>query len=330
MNALIRDLILRTTGATALGDPEPIQSLWSGYGEIFRIGLEGVSASSVVVKHVRLADPEGHPRGWATDRSHQRKLVSYQVETAWYRDWAARCDATCRVPGCLALEQLGDEVVMVLEDLDASGFGGRRSRVSAADVQAGLSWLASFHAQFLGAEPKGLWPTGTYWHLATRPDEWGVMEAGPLKSAASELDRILSASPFQTIVHGDAKLANFCFASQGEGIAAVDFQYVGGGCGMKDVAYFLGSCLDESTCEQEEVGLLAMYFSSLRAALDRLGSPVDRDALEADWRRLFPVAWTDFHRFLCGWSPGHWKINGYSERLAESVLAALDRGEFAS
>ena len=105
MNAAIRDLILSETGATDLGDPEPIQSLWSGYGEIFRIALKGASVSSVVVKHVRLADPEGHPRGWATDRSHERKLVSYQVETAWYRDWAGRCDATCRIPDCLALER---------------------------------------------------------------------------------------------------------------------------------------------------------------------------------------------------------------------------------
>ncbi|MGE9289409.1 MAG: choline kinase, partial [Puniceicoccales bacterium] len=38
---------------------------------------------------------------------------------------------------------------------------------------------------------------------------------------------------------------------------------------------------------------------------------------------LYPVAWTDFHRFLKGWSPGHWKIHGYSERLSRSVMANL-------
>jgi hypothetical protein len=36
-----------------------------------------------------------------------------------------------------------------------------------------------------------------------------------------------------------------------------------------------------------------------------------------------PLAWTDFHRFMKGWSPGHWKIHGYSERLARQVLAQL-------
>jgi len=38
-------------------------------------------------------------------------------------------------------------------------------------------------------------------------------------------------------------------------------------------------------------------------------------------RGLFPLAWTDFHRFLKGWSPGYWKINSYSERMAREVLA---------
>lgn len=37
------------------------------------------------------------------------------------------------------------------------------------------------------------------------------------------------------------------------------------------------------------------------------------------------VAWTDFFRFLQGWSPGHWKIHRYSERLARKVLDQLNR-----
>jgi hypothetical protein len=38
---------------------------------------------------------------------------------------------------------------------------------------------------------------------------------------------------------------------------------------------------------------------------------------------MYAVAWTDFYRFLQGWSPGHWKIHGYSERLANAVLDRL-------
>ena len=50
---------------------------------------------------------------------------------------------------------------------------------------------------------------------------------------------------------------------------------------------------------------------------------MDFAALEADWRALYPVAWTDFYRFLQGWSPGHWKLHRYSERLASAVLESL-------
>ncbi|MEM9016505.1 MAG: oxidoreductase family protein, partial [Verrucomicrobiota bacterium] len=144
-----------------------------------------------------------------------------------------------------------------------------------------------------------------------------------LKSAASPIDRRLRSARHQTLVHGDAKLANFCFSSDGSEIAALDFQYVGGGCGIKDVAYFIGSCLDESSCESREAELLNSYFASLRKALARRQPQVDVAELEAEWRELFPVAWTDFHRFLKGWCPGHWKINSYSERLAREVIATL-------
>jgi hypothetical protein len=101
----------------------------------------------------------------------------------------------------------------------------------------------------------------------------------------------------------------------------VDFQYVGGGCGMKDITYFLGSCLNEDECEAREEELLSYYFQRLGEAL-----PWDQEAmqaLETEWRELYPVAWTDFFRFLQGWSPGHWKLNSYSRRLANQVLQAM-------
>ena len=175
----------------------------------------------------------------------------------------------------------------------------------------------------MGEKPKDLWETGTYWHLATRPEELKALEDLPLKNAAPTIDAILTNSRYQTIVHGDAKLANFCFSESDDQVAAVDFQYVGGGCGMKDLAYFIGSCLDESACEQRESELLDHYFATLRTALTNKHPYIDPAAVEAEWRALFPIAWTDFHRFLKGWSPGHWKINSYSERMAREVVSAL-------
>ncbi len=325
MKHTFQQVILHATGADAVYHLEDIQSLWSGYGKIMRYGLQGADRPQVVVKHVKLPDRHHHPRGWNTDRSHQRKVRSYEVETAWYRDWAAACDDHCRVPACLALESSADEFLMVFEDLDVSGFPLRKHTVSLEQMKTCLNWLAHFHATFLGETPTGLWKVGSYWHLDTRPDELAALDDTALRNAAGEIDRLLRETRYQTFIHGDAKLANFCFSEDGTRVAAVDFQYVGGGCGMKDVAYFIGSCLNEEACERHETALLDYYFHALGGALASRGLTLDSKRIEAEWRALYPVAWTDFHRFMKGWSPGHWKIHSYSERLARQVLTQLSR-----
>jgi len=313
------DSILRSTGASSLHVGESIQELWSGYGKILRIELAGTSADTVIVKHVRTPNAANHPRGWNSNLSHQRKVKSYKVETAFYQDYSQHCGDGCRIPRFIAFDQHDGESLIVLEDLDAAGYPERLQSVTPKQIEICLQWLANFHATFLGHRPDRLWETGTYWHLETRPDELEVLDDLELKAAASQIDQQLKGARFQTLVHGDAKLANFCFSSDGQEVAAVDFQYVGGGCGMKDVAYFIGSCVPEHDCGIREKELLDIYFSALRVAID----DQDPEPVISEWRDLYHLAWTDFHRFLKGWSPGHWKINSYSERVAKQVLEKL-------
>ena len=328
---LTQDALLRHTGAAEAVEVETLQELWSGYGTIRRYRLVGSDlAKTVVVKHVRPPRRSGHPRGWDGARGHARKLRSYAAEARWYEDYGRRSAA--RLPRCFGVERGGDdEVLILLEDLDAAGFHLRKTRVAWPDVAACLRWLARFHASYLGVAPEGLWPVGTYWHLDTRPDELAALDDERLRAAAPAIDARLNACTHQTLVHGDAKLANFCFtaadgARADEPVAAVDFQYVGGGCGMKDVAYFVGSCLDEDACERLEGRILDTYFATLHEALDATHPPTFdklRVGLEAEWRALYPVAWADFHRFLKGWSPGHWKLTSYSERVTAAVIDQL-------
>lgn len=315
MNESFKSIIQRATGASSCTEEEVIQELWSGYGKILRVALEDADVASVVVKHVQIPDNAKHPRGWNTDIGHQRKVKSYRVETAWYDRYSEFSAA--RLPQCLAMKAKGDEVLIVLEDLDEAGYSLRKDQVSWEDVERCLEWLANFHASYLGKVPEGLWEVGTYWHLATRPQELAVLDDQKLKSVASAIDEKLNTCEYKTFVHGDAKLANFCFAKDGR-VSAVDFQYVGGGCGMKDVAYFIGSCLNEKDCERLEGLILDTYFGYLQEALNERN-----EALEAEWRSLYRVAWADFHRFLKGWSPGHWKINSYSERITAEVINTL-------
>jgi hypothetical protein len=323
-------LIARATGASRVELGERVQELWSGYGEIRRAMLVGSSTTPVIVKCV--VPPPSATHAAAEARSHRRKLRSYEVERAFYRRYGACCGTVARVASALHVGGNGDRTLLVLEDLDASGFGLRHHRASEAELTACLRWLAHFHARFLGVRPESLWNVGTYWHLATRPDELAAVRDAAVRRAAPVLDERLNRARFRTLVHGDAKLQNFCFADTGDAVAAVDFQYVGGGVGVKDVAYCLTSCLTPRELERDAPQHLNAYFRELRATLEvphtdpapeASRDALDVDALEAEWRELYPLACADFYRFLLGWAGGRESRDAYLEGVTQRVLARL-------
>jgi hypothetical protein len=100
---------------------------------------------------------------------------------------------------------------------------------------------------------------------------------------------------------------------------------VGGGCGMKDLAYFIGSCFEEDECESMESFILDFYFKELKNALKvrNLEDTFDILEIENSWRDMYHFAWVDFYRFLKGWSPGRWNNNSYSERLTREVIEKI-------
>lgn len=277
------DWIATATGARAARRIERLQTLWSGYGEILRVELDGGIAPTAIVKSVR---PPARTTGTVSDR---RKRRSYDVETAFYRELASRCDDSCRVARLYASRITEGGWLLVLEDLAAAGYADRRDDANGAALDACLRWLASFHARFLGEPCDHL---GTYWHLATRMDELDAIADPALRAAAPVLDAQLSAARFQTILHGDPKEANFCFTRDGRAVAAVDFQYTGRGCAMKDVAYLLHGRADPAGAH------LDTYFRHLRTVVTR-----DATEIEAEGRALYPIAVRDLQRFLAGWRP---------------------------
>jgi hypothetical protein len=306
---------------------ELVQKLWSDYGEIARYYSPEL-ATNIIVKHVSPPAKVLHPRGWNSQTSHQRKLLSYQIEAYFYQDFADQCDAFCKVPTLIACingndKQPNEQQMLVLEDLDFVGFTERRNQSNMQEAKLCISWLAYFHARFLHTRAENLWPVGTYWHLATRQDELAVMPEGELKKQAAKIDRRLNKAQFQTFVHGDAKLANFCFTQNATKVAAVDFQYVGMGVGVKDLAYLLGCCFNDNDLFVHEEYLLGYYFQQLNAGLLHYNISCDTSMLEAEWRTLYAFAWADFLRFLQGWSPGHYKINSYMQHQADIAIQQL-------
>ena len=150
---------------------EMVQKLWSGYGKLIRIHLS--DKSSVILKEISFRAIQPHPRGWSTSISDERKRKSYQIEQNWYEGLSQRLDDNTKVPS-LIHNWKGNTIAILLEDLNASGFDLRHQSLNLDGVKRVLEWLARFHATFIGVEPDGLWPIGTYWHLETRPDEYEI------------------------------------------------------------------------------------------------------------------------------------------------------------
>lgn len=336
-------------------DIEPIQDLWSQYGVILRVHLEKfMHPASVIVKVITHSRPDQHPRGWSTKLSHQRKIKSYQVEKNFYENYSSRCSPECRIANLFGVEDTKDHTLIVLEDLKQSGFhslegeAGKRHPIIEEQFDACLKWLANFHSNFLrhasGAASPGpeqcnerlnnlstkLWQKGTYWHLDTRPDELAKMNHKTLKRKAREIDRVLDSCQWMSLVHGDAKVANFCFNKSDLSAAALDFQYVGGGCGMKDLAYFVSSCLDSSACKAQEESILKSYFDHLYLAMRQNQTHNHSEvfaSLEEEWRRMYPFAWADFSRFLEGWNSSHWKLHDYANEMVREAIDRIEKGD---
>lgn len=304
---------------------EIIQSLWSGYGELVRLKFDSVS---IIVKHVQLPKQSEHPKGWNTNQSHLRKIHSYEIETNWYENFSTTIDRRCRLPKSLKTFQSDNEWLMVMEDLFEVGFTNIVQDANETHLKTALTWLANFHAKHLNYKSHLLWQTGTYWHLDTRPDELEVLEDTELKKYAKQIDDELKNCKFQTLVHGDAKLANFCFNQEGHQCAAVDFQYVGHGCAMKDVIYFMSSAIKPDECFEKEAWILDVYFEALHDALNFYQKDIDVIEVEKEWRALYKIAWADFIRFLKGWSPSHYKINTYTKEITKQALKDLKMREY--
>lgn len=330
---------------------EQLQELWSGYGSIVRCYSKAKN-QTFIVKHIKTSMPLAeHPRGWSGDNSHQRKIKSYQVETNFYRHYADSCNQECnqggnkkcnqdcnqadeyssKVPKLHKIIELDDGCLLVMEDLYASGFSISADKNDWQKLKIAITWLANFHSKFMFNNADNLWLQGGYWHLNTRQDELAAMPESNLKQHAALLDKRLKDAKYQTLIHGDAKFDNLCFHTDGNSVATVDFQYIGRGVGVIDLAYLAGSALDQSGLEEFGELILPFYLTALKQALinansnsnSNSNSNLDFEQLSKEYQALYPVAWADFYRFLLGWNPKSWKVNNYINHMTEKALSSL-------
>lgn len=231
------------------------------------------------------------------------------------------------VPKLLAQYITDTEICLAMEDLKESGYINETVNGNIQLLKPCVKWLANFHATYINLQDSKIAQQGSYWYLDTRPEEFENMPDSLLKQSAKSLDKALRQAQFKTLLHGDAKLGNFCFDKEYQHCAAIDFQYSGLGVGVKDVVYLLGSALDENELFSHADSVIDLYFGELKSAMSTQFKPDFINNLISEWRTLIPICWADFERFLLGWAPGHTKLNAYSKIQTERAIQAVNLGD---
>lgn len=209
-------------------------------------------------------------------------------------------------------------------------------------------------------EEGGVWLNGGYTYLATRRKEYAdlLAESGsewlaalcnplepgmlsiaefvanflspapePLNKTVSVPGSFVEASqPYQTLIHGDIKSENLFTTAKGDAVAFYDFQYVGLGLGVCDLAKLF-------TCSVP-LDLLLEDSDDLYRASELPMQPGEKDLLQVylshigqlsgkayDWQvfvRHWETALVDWLRFQASW--GFWGNSEWLEARVRSIL----------
>lgn len=210
----------------------------------------------------------------------------YERECRFYENLATRVEL--RTPRCyyIGMDTQRGAFLLLLEDLAPAQVGDQLRGCSSAEVELALRDLGPFHASW--------WESPHLDELEWMPtlndplivgtleqsyqDIWDQFldrfQAGLTSSMlhtaerfGKHLDKVTArlAEPPCTIVHGDYRLDNMFFGTDGNEpvLTMIDWQIASKGRGVFDVAYFLTGTLEPNERRSKEVDLLKRYHQSL-------------------------------------------------------------------
>lgn len=187
----------------------------------------------------------------------------------------------------------------------------------------------------------GLWLNGGYTYLATRRTEYASLaddgysewsEAMCSPSGGSSLSIAEMAAlfltprgrPIESLIHGDVKSENLFTTSKGDQVAFFDFQYVGRGLGVCDLAkLFTCSVPMHMLVEDESLPEHLAMCDGERQLLERYYTRLlhDKEPEYYDWesfKRHWETALVDWCRFQASW--GFWGNTTWLEARVRSIL----------
>jgi hypothetical protein len=265
----------------------------------FTLDWDGEGPGSVVGKFPS-SDPMSRAAGVAL-RNYEREVRFYQVLAS---------TVAVRAPAChlAAFDPDTGDFVLLLEDLAPAQVGDQLAGCSVDEAASAVDELVMLHAprwadttlsdigDWLGPALVGGGEMIADAYRAMLPgflDRYGDALSPEAAAVAGQFTDVVDhwAAPVAgplTITHNDYRLDNLLFGRHDSGEVAtlvVDWQTVGLGPGVADVAYFLGAGLLIETRRQVERDLLERYRQVLVAA----GVSLDAGEAWAQYRRTCPA-----------------------------------------
>lgn len=108
-----------------------IQDLWSRYGKLMRIQTD---KSNFILKLISSPTKIDHPKGFASEFAHKRKMKSYLVEMNFYAHYNSHQNIAY-TPKHIAHHKDSDIQYIILEDLTEHGYAPKKS-ISKAEIKA--------------------------------------------------------------------------------------------------------------------------------------------------------------------------------------------------
>ena len=244
---------------------------------LYRLSLHGPNCPQTIVAKLPALDEA------AVFTSTMLRM--YHREVAFFHELAEQVPV--RVPVAFHGDVADDmsDFVVLMEDLGSLRLVDQLVGMSLADAETAVDRLAAWHAAWWG-RGDGLAERGITVSLAdpVYPAVLPMVFAEGWEKVTSELDvqpqildigpkfgeaipRLLAdlASGTNTMIHGDYRADNILFDPHGA-VALLDFQLIGSGSGMYDLAYFVTQSLDVDVARQNERALFDRWIDGIRKA----------------------------------------------------------------
>lgn len=227
----------------------------------------------------------------------------YQREVNFYRVLAPTTAIHTPRAHVAEIDPATDDFTLILADLAPARQGDQLAGCSLADAATAMAQAAALHAPRWGdasldrldwlairparlnalvdaALPRIIGLFRDRYDGLLAPGHFALVERLPAAIVAMRKDR----SAPRTIVHGDFRLDNIMFDVSGgtAPMATLDWQTVGVGAGLTDVAYFLSAALDPADRRRHEDDLVHVYHDAL----------CRRGVHDYDWAQC----WRDYRR----------------------------------